>query len=1074
MSAIFLEMQLTMSLFRLCYITCINICLYLSLGTFQVIAQEDARTGEIVVLVFDLNGLPVEHVRVRVGNIVVGETDEEGVATIQVPAGQITLSLEKDGLPSERTPSFPVEAGRSLEIIATYTKSSRSVLDIETAVGKGTLANDTAELGNIEGIISNDRGLPVIDAQIFVRGSPIKARTSVEGQFVLHDVPATTVDITVIHPDYSTKTITSIVVPPNETKSISVSVIPAASASQTFVVSIPKLTGGTVFVLEERRESSSVADLLGADQIAKSGDSDAAAALQRVTGITLVDGRYVYVRGLGERYTTTLLDNSSLPSPDPERRVVPLDIFPAAIIGSLVVQKTFSPDLPGEFGGGTVNIRTRAPPKDFVFSISASTSHLDRTTFTNSVSQDGTSTDWLGFGTNERSPNGTFQAALDRGNIDAEFFSREERQALAIDLNNDFSVTSRDIPPNVGLGLTLGGTVPLGRQSIGMLVGLTYGNNWFSEKSVVNQFRLQGGALRPLLGYGRLSTLNTISLGGLALINYELAKDHNIATTIAINRISESNSFLQYGTDNTLGQVTRVTRIQWIEQQLLTAQLRGEHQDISPAQLRLEWRYMFSYATRDEPDRREITYQTRSNPLDDRDTGTVRNAIYIANTQDQQNQRFYSALEELNHDLSLDITLPIQLFGKTETKFKSGFSLLLKDRNVDTRRLRYLYQDRGSQDNVPDVDLTTLPDQIFNPDTLLNPDGPAGFGLTEITLDNDSYDANQVLVGGYLMGDLGFTENLHLLLGARVESFQVELSTFRPGETTPNESADLSMFNVMPAATLTWEFVENMQLRLAASQTVSRPIFRELSPAISQDLSGNIEFSGNTDIKGTTITNLDLRYEWYPSPGESFSLSGFYKYFSDPIEQQVLTGATTRYIPNNIPEAFNIGGEIESRIEFGFLHSVLADLYFAGNFTAVFSEVSLPDEFIFVPGETGGVLTSKTRALALQSPWVINAQLGYDNPGSGLSLSVLYNLFGPRIWAVGQFGQPDIYEQPFDRLNFVASWAFGRFALKFKATNLLDPLQRVTQFDEVDNIERIVRSYYRGRQVSLGLNVDLN
>ena len=1072
MSAIVLEMRLTAPLPLLLQSWWLALILCLAgLISRPALAQDGGPTGKIIVIVFDINGLPVEGVRVRQGNATVATTDSEGVATIETRPGQVTLSFQKDGFPSQNTPLIPVVAGRSLEILVTYTRSPiESVVDVEAPSGEGLTTTTATATGRVEGTLVDDKGRPLANAQVFVRGLPIQARSDAEGRFTLPDVPATELDLTIIHPDF-TPTNKKVEVSADETAIVAVEVLAPVGFSQEFIVTIPKLEGGAVFVLEERRESSSVADLLGADQIAKSGDSDAASALQRVTGITLVGGRYVYVRGLGERYSTTLLDGSTLPSPDPERRVVPLDLFPASILGSIVVQKTYSPDLPGEFGGGVVNLRTREVPDDFEFKVSVSAGYRDGTTFDSALGYEGTSTDFLGFGVDGRSPTPEFQAALDAGEIAGQTiidpdagFTVEELQAFAVGQNNDFGLRSQDVPPDFGANLSLGGSFDLGGRKAGVLVGVTYGNTWFAQENDFNQYSTntaENGLQRldRTLGVRLLDLINNVNLGGIGVASFEINENNKVLLTTSLNRISEYSGRLQYG--DTRENITRLNRLRWVEQQLITAQLRGEHDKLFGSDLRADWRYMFSTATRDEPDRREVTYVVETQ----RQSETLLAGSFRLDNQDILNQRFLSSLEDFNHDIGLDLTLPLKIFGDVETKLKVGGAAILKNRTSRARRFGYAIR------NFEDVDTSLPPGELFNEDSVTSPPGEnAGFVLQEVTQEDDSSEADQQLYAGYIMGDVGFLENLRLLIGARLEASEQTVQTFAPGADEPNDGgAGLNTVDVMPAATLTWEFVEDMQLRIAGSRTVSRPNFRELSPSVFRDLGGTVEFQGNEDLERTLITSADLRYEWYPSPGESFSVSAFYKLFENPVEQTTESGATSRFIPANVPEAFNVGGEIETRLEFGWLADALADLYFAGNLTLVFSEVRIPDD-----PEIRGTLTNLVRPLAQQSPWVINAQLGYDNPEIGLSTSVLYNIFGPRIWAVGQNGLPDTYEQPFDQLDFVISWSFDRFKIQAKARNILDPISRATQESPADDAERPVFAFRRGRRFTIGIGVNLN
>ena len=1073
MPAIYLEMRLITPLPPLLKLSwvCLTLCLVTSFVNVARAQGDSKLTGEIVVIVFDTNGLPVADVRVRQGNSTVGTTDREGVAIVRTRPGKISLSLQKDGLPSQQTPPIPVKAQDSLEILVLYTGRASTVVDVETSVGESLGTTTATTTGQIDGTITNEEGEPVVGAQVFVRGAPVRGRTDENGRFVLDKVPATTVQLTVIHPDYAPKNADGVVVTEDKTVLLNIQVLKAAGFSQEFIVTIPKLEGGAVFVLEERRESSSVADLLGADQIAKSGDSDAASALQRVTGITLVGGRFVYVRGLGERYSSTLLDGSTLPSPDPERRVVPLDLFPSTILGSIVVQKTYSPDLPGEFGGGAVNLRTKKVPDDLQINVSASVGYRTGTTFDTALGYEGGSTDFLGFGVGSRAPDDGLQAAFDAGRITRATansgFTDEELAVFSRGLNNDFGLRPQEVAPNVGFSASIGGSFDIFKRKAGVLAGITYSNSWFAKESIFNQFTSSGSPeednlrLNDNLRVRLLDLENSINLGAIAIASFEVNESNRILLTSSLNRISENSARLQYGF--TRENQTRLNRLRWIEQQLITAQLRGEHEELFGSDVEFDWRYMFSTAIRDEPDRREVAYIFEEQQ-DTSGSETFESGFYRLDTNDLLNQRFFSSLIDFNHDVGIDLTIPTKIFGEVESKIKSGLAGVIKNRSVDTRRLNYNEQDDQLRDDrLP-------PDQIFGDDTFTPVNGRPGFRLQEITQADDSYEAEQQLFAAYVSGDIGLLDNLRLLIGLRGEFSNQEVRTFEPGADVPNpEMAELQTLDLLPAATLTWEFAQDMQLRFAGSRTLSRPNFRELSPSVFRDLGGTVEFSGNPDLRRTVITNADIRFEWYPSPGESFSVSSFFKYFQNPVEQRAQEGPTTRFIPFNVAEAVNVGGEIETRTEFGWIADALSDLYFAGNLTLVFSEVRLPED-----PEIRGTLTNAVRPLAQQSPWVINAQFGYDNPEIGLSTSILYNVFGPRIWAIGRNNLPDIYEQPFDQLDFIASWKINRVKLQFKARNLLDPISRATQESISEGVERPVFSFRRGRRFSLGVGLDLD
>jgi TonB-dependent receptor len=348
--------------------------------------------------------------------------------------------------------------------------------------------------------------------------------------------------------------------------------------------------------------------------------------------------------------------------------------------------------------------------------------------------------------------------------------------------------------------------------------------------------------------------------------------------------------------------------------------------------------------------------------------------------------------------------------------------------------------------------LSLTPEEIFVPGNI----NPGDFQFEEITRQTDNYLADQKVVGGYLMTDLPLGLGFRLVGGIRVEHSSQHVKTFElfNPDNEPVVS-DLATTDLLPAAAVSWDFSEDMLVRLGAARTLSRPDFRELSPATFNDVTGGRQVYGNPELERAAINNLDLRWEWYLEAGESLSLGVFYKRFEQPIETIVVVSAQHSVTYENAEGADNLGIELEFRKGFGFLDKMLQDFYLAGNATWVYSSIDLPEE---------GIQTSSSRPLQGQSPYVLNFQLGYDNVESGTSVVVLYNVFGKRIAEVGALGAPDVYEQPFHQLDLVIKQDLGGgFSMGFKAKNLVDPGVRFTQGDQT------TETFRRGRSFSLGL-----
>ena len=1010
--------------------------------------------GSVRAFVFYPNGAPVPDAVVQLENKTMGKTDPDGMAYFELDPGEYAFEIRPKGLTDLKTAIVPVLEGQETEFLVVY--KAADVPEVLLEAPQTSLASgeeEDAVKGKVSGVVvSQEKKQPIEGARVFVRGSRVDARSDAEGKFTI-ELPVGIRELTIIHPNFATQTVPGIEVKADETVEVTAELEDRAVRVAEFVVTAPRIEGGAVFVLQERKASSSVTDVLGADQISKAGDSDAASALARVTGVTVIDGRFVYVRGLGERYSNTLLNDSALPSPDPEKRVVPLDLFPAGIISALEVQKTYSPDVAGEFGGGLVKVRTRDIPDEFSLKIGFSGSYVDGSTFETARSYQGGQLDYLGFGTPERDFASRVGDALDGRILRADSgFSVDELERLGEELNFNFPLQNTQLIPDMGLSFEVGGSAELSDNVVwGVLAGVDWGQDWRAFEGERNNYQVStNDSLEQRVDYDFERTKREVTLTGVLTTGLDIGNDHELRYTGTVNRISEDETAFVFGFQTERDRDVEITRLRWQEQMLSTHQIRGKH-DISDNAVNLNWRYMFSLATREEPNRRQAQYNI--NP---------RNGQIPIDADNYQ--RFDSSLEDFTHDIGLNVGVPFKLFGDAETKIQGGFAAELKDRTVSTRRFSF---DESSSLTTTYIRNRPIESQFADDivgDTFWLPE--------EVTLPSDNYDADQKIFAGYVMTDLGIPvgEGIKILVGARFEDWQLSVST-RDTNQAPGSgevASEKREFVILPSLTATYEFIEDMQVRLSVAQTVNRPNFREVTPAQFRDVTTAVVVEGNPDVDPAKIIHGDIRWEWYPAPGESVSVAAFVKSFTDPIEFTAQGGANLVFRPENVDSAINYGGEFEFRKNFGFIWDPLEDLYIAGNLALIESRVSISEQQAMV-------LTERSRPLQGQSPYSVNAQIGYDNLDTDTSVSLLFNVFGRRIIQVGTQNLPDIYEEPVPRLDFVISQRLGRFKIGFKAKNLLDPNLDLTQTERGDDNEvLIVERYQRGRQFSLGISVDLD
>ena len=936
-------------------------------------------------------------------------------------------------------PMVDISGMRPAPRISTESQSLAAEKSIETECAPGTIASR---------IIDDENEAPIENAVALVRGVQNEASSNPSGDLRLV-VPAGEWGLSVIHPDYNAHVYDSISIECGAELQLIVRMTSRKSMLDTLVVKIPHIEGSLASVLDERKKSNTITEVLGSEQMSRNGDGDAASALRRVTGLTVVGGKYVYVRGLGERYSSTLMNGASLPSPEPERRVVPLDLFPSGVLKGMVIRKAYSPELPGEFGGGTVELRTRGIPEEFTLKLSAKTNARLGTSFATGLGYEGGPLDVVGMDAGFRAlPSDIAQASLEESLLPEDRFKTRGYNPKLLEnfgeqMANVWSPKETWVLPGLTFSGELGDRYEVEDWTLGYLTALSYGNANQTLNYERNYFLVGNkGALERSHSYEFLQTETNVDAGGVLALEAKWKDQHEMRATTFLGRITDNSTRLYEGYNRDVDSNIRVSRLRFVERTLLAEQLQGSHLFPDAWGGKVDWRYTYALAMRSEPDRRETRY--------DQERGKDE---WLISNRPEGNQRFFSNLVDHSHDIGLDFTLPFQQWNGEEANLRMGSAMATKSRVVDTRR--YKFQHKGALTGDPKV-ISRPAEEIFRPEYI----GSDGFQFEEFTQPTDNYDADQIIAGSYVMVDLPLASSWTLQGGARLEYGKQNVRTFElfNPDQTPVEAA-IETLDVLPAANLTWSIREDMKVRGSSSITVSRPDFRELSPATFNDVTGGRQLFGNPELERATIYSADLRWEWYPGPGNQISAAAFYKHFDRPIEQVVIASAQQSVTFQNAESADNIGLELESRWELSGVHAAMEGAFVAGNLSLIHSQVTLPDF---------GITTSKERPLQGQSPYVINLQAGYDAEHVGLRLTTLYNVFGPRILEVGAQGAPDVYEQPFHSLDLVLQQKLpAGLSLRFSAKNLLDLARTEMQGDEI--LTQIVR----GRSFSLGLTWEI-
>ena len=1036
-------------------------------------AFADEPRGELRVLVF-VESNPALGVSLEFAGAELALTNAEGAVVVTAPAGMVVPKLL---VPRHLLSALPIEgaaievhldalrivASETVEVIVTLDLAGRArSVDVESPNSSEVDAQaatsfdermKTQPVGLVRGLVyTGPSKTPVEGAGVFVRGVPRDAKSDAEGAFELL-LPEGTYELVVIHPKYTTTRLVDVVVDANHPKELRIRLEEATPALEDFVVTAPHIEGGVATLVAERRESASVDEVIGAEEMSRSGDSDAAGALRRVTGITVVGGQFVYVRGMGERYSATLLNGQAIPSPEPERRVIPLDLFSTDILESVVIQKTPSPDSPAEFGGGVVLLRTKSFPEKFTLNASAGLGMVSTATFRGRPSHQGGSLDFLGTDDGGRALPQTIRdnSPLREGNLFQEGYTPEELAEMGKLLSVNYNVTDEIVSPDTSLSFSVGDRFEVAKRPMGYLLSLGHGRD-HSFKSEVNRRFIASDTAEGGLELNndfRIAELSqSVSGSGIFVAGFEPEKGDEIKSTTLLLRITDNETAQVTGRSDDLGQDIRRSRLRFVERQLFTQQFVGRHEIDRANKAIAEWRYSLSKAKRDEPDRREYFYADESIDAD------APPSDFQISARPAGNQRVWSDLTDTIHDLGADYAQPFTLWNGAAAVAKLGGSAIFREREYDTLRLT-LRAPRMLQAE----ERRLSPNELWATENLNAEDG---WVLEDTTQPTDAYSAEQQIAAAYAMVDVPIKSGIELRAGARVERSRQRVTTFSPfdNDQVPLET-ELDNTDVLPSILGKYQILAQLLLRGGYGRTVTRPDFRELSESQFRDVVTATRFVGNPELVRGTIDNFDARLEYYFSSDELVSLSGFYKRFDDPIEQIDLGGVDRSVSWDNAESATNIGLELESRGRLGFLSSRLSDVFASVNVALIKSQVVLGEG-------ASGVSTSKERALQGQSPYVVNIQLGYDDASvSGVSAVFLYNVFGARIRDVGRLGSPDIFEEPVHQLDFVYGHKLtDNWKLKLKAKNLLNQEVQFTQGIKT------ARTFHTGRAFSASLTWD--
>lgn len=793
---------------------------------------------------------------------------------------------------------------------------------------------------------------------------------------------------------------------------------------------------GEVAILESRRQAAVVSDSISSEEIRKTPDSSAAGVVERLTGVTLLGDKYVFVRGLGERYSGTTINGSALPTTETEKRVVPLDLFPAKLLETVNVVKTYTPDKPGDFGSGVVEMTTTEFPSNATLKVSFGSGYHSAATgepfrrYAGGLSR-------VGDGGQPIASNIPADVLRRRSILDPSGFTAGELQTFGRALAGDW--TGREIrsaSPSTDFSLTYGNT--FGR--FGLVLSGVSNHGFEAIDETQTYYGFDAGELVPANDYDLTTNRETASTGFVGNLSYRLTDNHALFLNSVLTRDASSEDRFQEGLQVGAGGNIRDYRVRYQLEEIFSTRLRGEHNLGGPGIGSLiEWNVARSNAS-NESDLRENVYRESDPGIYQLETGYA----------DSGKIEFFDLQDEIEQGgLAYTVFLAGQQ-GNWSGSVKAGYDRLQRTRDFGARRLRFV-PGGGLQ-----IDLTQTPDEIFVPENI----GPNLFEIREVTGVNDAYDAEHHVDAAFFMSDTTFGK-WRIIGGARYEQSEQRVATFNPFDVDDVVVSTNDVNDVLPSLNLVYQLTSKTNLRFGYGRSVNRPEFRELSPFTFTEVAGGRSVSGNPDLVQATLDGFDMRWETFPTPGEVIAASAFYKKIDQPIERIIQPTSDLRLSYVNADAATLYGIELELRRSLETMLPALRYWSVNVNYAYIQSDVTLGEQQF-------SVVTSEERPLEGQSDQVANIGLQFYHPRWGTMVRFLGSYSGERLTEVGAFGLPDVYEAANVSFDAVLSQSLGNLAkgleVKLAGTNLFNDRREFTQGGLIQ------RSFAPGRKVSLSLS----
>ncbi len=904
--------------------------------------------------------------------------------------------------------------------------------------------------GTVSGVVvSTWDASPLAAVTVTVRGTTLAAQTDAAGRYELKNVPSGDQVLRFSKSGYATATVTDVRVLLGQTTTVNGNLRPEFYEMEEYEVAAEEFTEQTEQIIFERQQSSSLMEAIGSEQISKLGAGDAAEALSKVSGASIADGKFAVIRGLADRYTTTTLNGTDLPSADPDRKAAQLDLLPTQIIERMDVNKTFSPNMSGGFAGGAIDIVTKGYPEKAMISLSLGTSYNTQASLNKDfLASDRSGTDWLAMDDGKRELPGVAKASNPSpGGTTIQNESAVERSFGS----SQMSPLPDKAPLNSSGSLAFGDSFKSGDINYGYLASLTYKQDYkFYDDGSVRKY--EGSTITRDMtdarGISEYTWAASTSLGAGFGENHDL-KFNFLYVQAAEDEARQLQGFVDGFSERGVSYAEQDI-LHWTERNLTYYQLAGSHDFPELKAVEFDWAAAMSSATQEEPDHR--IFQFLAYPAD---------SVYQpqSTVTPTSPTRFWREVEEDNLNLRGDFNIPLPSYNSKENFLKFGAALSDSQRDFFQRGYEMYWSGNPA--------LTFL--RTGNPQDYLAPTNYPYVTYRNYPV-NITYQGEQTITAGYAMGDWAALEWLRLIGGARWEQTDLTLSGMNQTLNQPLDPGNIQQSDLLPSLSAVVSFTDKLLLRAAWSQTVVRPTYREIAPVYIYDIADGELISGNPNLVVSDSMNYDLRLEYYPRPGEIASISLFMKEIDNPIELIQVNQNDVTYTNSETADVYGV--EVEFRTRLDRLWEPLKEFTLGGNAAYIVSEVPISDSdqrqrFLTY------LNTDTDRPLYDQPEYVLNADLTWEHAASGTSFTIAGGVVGRRLVLYG-LTKPDEYEEPAPQLDVFLSQKIGKhWKLKFSAKNLLDPAFEVSQKNAAaGNQTQIIKSYTKGMTFGLSLGCE--